>query len=200
MHIVRSFDVNKPGSSIEDLVGGVLGGSITQGSFRLDDELEIRPGLPTRQKNRLRMRELYTEVLSLHVGGGPVKEAQPGGLVGVGTLLDPSLTKSDGLVGSLVGEPGALPPVLDDLSLEYSLFENVVGSVDQQKVAGIARGEKLLLNIGTSKTMGDVADVRGGRIEANLSIPVCGEEGDRITISRRIGSRWRLIGVGTLRG
>ena len=43
MYIVRSFDVNKPGTAIEDMVGGVIGGSITQGSFHLEDEIEIRP-------------------------------------------------------------------------------------------------------------------------------------------------------------
>jgi translation initiation factor 2 subunit 3 len=200
MHIIRSFDVNRPGTLIEDIVGGVLGGSITQGKFIMGDEVEIRPGLPTRQKGKIRMHELFTEIMSLHVGGTEVDEALPGGLAGVGTMLDPSLTKSDGLVGSLAGKPGTLPPILETLELEYDLFENVVGSRKEEKVAGIAKGEKLLLNISTAKTMGDVSNVKRGILEAQLSIPVCGDIGDRIAISRRIGGRWRLIGVGTLRG
>jgi translation initiation factor 2 subunit 3 len=200
MHIIRSFDVNRPGTLIEDMVGGVLGGSITQGKFEMDDEIEIRPGLPLRQKGRIKMHELFTEIMSLHVGGNSVDEALPGGLAGVGTMLDPSLTKSDGLVGSLVGKPGTLPSVLDDFEIEYSLFENVVGSRREEKVAGIAKGEKLLLNIGTAKTMGDVNNVKRGIMESKLSIPVCGEPGNRIAISRRIGGRWRLIGIGTLKG
>jgi len=200
MHIIRSFDVNKPGTPIEELVGGVVGGSVYQGSFHVDDEVEIRPGLPTREKNRIKMRELYTEITSLHVGGGPVDEALPGGLVGVGTLLDPSLTKSDGLVGSLIGEPDTLPPVRDELGLDIRLFDTVVGSREMEKVSSIAKGESLLFNIGTAKTMGNVAQVSKDHLEARLSIPICGEEGDRVAISRRVGGRWRLIGVGTLRG
>ena len=200
MHIIRSFDVNKPGLPIEELVGGVVGGSIAQGSFKVGDEIEIRPGLPQREKRKLKMRELHTEIQSLHVGGGPVKEALPGGLVGVGTMLDPSLTKSDGLVGSLIGRPDKLPPVLGDLSLDVTLFDTVVGSREMQKVDAIAKGENLLINIGTAKTMGAVTDVSKDHLEAGLTIPVCGEEGDRAAISRRIGARWRLIGVGTLRG
>ena len=200
MHIIRSFDVNKPGTPIEKLVGGVVGGSIIQGRFRVGDEIEIRPGLPIREKNRLKMHELYTEITSLHVGGGPVEEALPGGLVGVGTMLDPSLTKSDGLVGSLVGKVETLPPVLDELSLDIKLFDTVVGSRDMQKVDSIAKGERLLLNIGTAKTMIAVTAVSKDHVEAKLTIPVCGDEGDRVAISRRIGGRWRLIGVGTLRG
>jgi translation initiation factor 2 subunit 3 len=200
MHIIRSFDVNNPGTPIEDLRGGVLGGSIYQGKFSVGDEVEIRPGLPTREKNRLKMRELFTEITSLHVGGGSVQEAMPGGLVGVGTMLDPSLTKSDGLVGSLVGKPGTLPVVRDELSIDVKLFDSVVGSREQEEVAKIAKGEKLLLNIGTSKTMADVGLVKKDYFEAKLSIPICGEETDRVAISRRLQGRWRLIGAGTLSG
>ncbi len=198
MYIVRSFDVNRPGTPIEEMVGGVLGGSITQGSFNIGDEVEIRPGLPQRQKNRIKMRELFTKITSLHVGGTKVDEALPGGLAGVGSMLDPSLTKSDGLVGSLIGQPGTLPPVLEVLNLEYYLFDSVVGSMQEEKVAQIAKGEKLLLNVGTAKTMGEVTDIKKKNLEATLSIPVCAIPGDRVALSRRIGGRWRLIGVGTL--
>ena len=200
MYIIRSFDVNKPGTPIADVVGGVLGGSITQGSFSIGDEIEIRPGLPTRQKNRVKMKELFTEITSLHVGGTAVEMAVPGGLAGMGTMLDPSITKSDGLVGSLAGKPGTLPPVIDKLELNYELFENVVGSKEAEKVAKVAKGEKLLLNLGTAKTMGEVINVRKAVMETDLSIPVCGLSGDRVAISRRIGGRWRLIGVGTISG
>ena len=199
MHIIRSFDVNKPGTSIEEISGGVVGGSIVYGKFSVGEEVEIQPGLPIREKNRLKMHELYTEITSLHAGGGAVNEALPGGLVGVGTTLDPSLTKSDGLVGSMIGEPGTLPPVLSDINLDVRLFETVVGSREMEKVASIARSERLLLNNGTAKTMGMVSKVSKDYLEAKLTIPVCGEEGDRVALSRRIGGRWRLIGIGVLK-
>jgi translation initiation factor 2 subunit 3 len=199
MYIVRSFDVNVPGTPIEKLVGGVLGGSIIRGSFKSGEEIEIRPGLPTREKNRVKMQELFTEIISLHSGNRKVKEALPGGLVGVGTHLDPSLTKSDGLVGSLIGKPGTLPSVIAEINLDVQLFDTVVGSRDMEKVASIAKGERLLMNIGTAKTMGTVTKVSKEYLEATLTIPVCGEVNDRVALSRRIGSRWRLIGVGTLK-
>jgi translation initiation factor 2 subunit 3 len=69
-----------------------------------------------------------------------------------------------------------------------------------EKVSSVAKGERLLLNVGTAKTMGTVTKVSKDYLEASLTIPVCGEIGDRVAISRRIGSRWRLIGVGTLKG
>ena len=44
MHVLLSFDVNKPGASIEEIKGGVIGGALTQGEFKVDDEIEIKPG------------------------------------------------------------------------------------------------------------------------------------------------------------
>ena len=198
MHIIRSFDVNNPGTSFEDLEGGVLGGSIYQGSFKVGDEVEIRPGLPIKVKDRLKMRELTTEITSLHVGDMAVEEALPGGLVGVGTLLDPSVSKSDGLVGSLLGKPGTLPAIREEISLNVKLFDSVIGSREQEAVAKIAKGEKLLFNVGTAKTMVDITSIKKDHVEAKLSIPICGEETDRVAISRKIGGRWRLIGAGVL--
>ena len=45
MHVLRSFDINKPGSKIANIKGGVIGGSLTEGQFNIGDEIEIKPGL-----------------------------------------------------------------------------------------------------------------------------------------------------------
>ncbi|KAF4711203.1 Eukaryotic translation initiation factor 2 subunit 3, partial [Perkinsus olseni] len=45
MIIIRSFDVNKPGQDAEELMGGVAGGSILKGVLKVGDEIEIRPGV-----------------------------------------------------------------------------------------------------------------------------------------------------------
>ena len=44
MYVARSFDVNKPGTRPKDLKGGVIGGSLLQGVFRVGEEVEISPG------------------------------------------------------------------------------------------------------------------------------------------------------------
>ena len=44
MYIVRSFDVNKPGADVEDLIGGIIGGSIVSGKVKLNDDIEINVG------------------------------------------------------------------------------------------------------------------------------------------------------------
>ncbi|MGC8849963.1 MAG: translation initiation factor IF-2 subunit gamma [Candidatus Bathyarchaeia archaeon] len=195
MYILRSFDVNKPGTEAEDLVGGVVGGSIVQGIFRVGDVMEIRPGVRMEKDGKPYYRQLQTEVRSLQIGAGPVSEARPGGLVGVGTSLDPSVTKSDSLVGNIIGR-GELPPVLDKLTLKVKLFERVVGTDELLKVEKIRTGEALVLNVATAVTAGVVTSARDEEVEVALKKPVCVEEDSKVAISRRVGGGWRLIGYG----
>lgn len=199
MHVVRSFDVNKPGTHAKELAGGVLGGTILQGKFSVDDEIEIRPGIRTTRHGRTSYEPLSTEITTLHTGGREVKEAQCGGLMGIGTLLDPSLTKADGLTGNLVGKPGMLPPTLSELTLETHLFERAVGTKELVDVEKVRTNENLLLDIGTSITAGNVASAKGDLITLKLTRPVTAEKGTRAAISRKITGRWRLIGYGILK-
>lgn len=198
MYVVRSFDVNKPGTPVENLVGGVVGGSILQGKFRVGEDIEIRPGIGSPSARGM-YEPLLTKITSLHAGGRSVEEAVCGGLVGVGTLLDPSLTKADGLSGNVVGKPDMLPPTRYDLTIETHLFERVVGAKEQTEVKQISAGETLLLDVGTAITTGSVINVRGGNIELKLARPVCAEENSRVAISRKIMGRWRLIGYGIIK-
>jgi translation initiation factor 2 subunit 3 len=189
MYIARSFDVNKPGTSPQDLMGGVIGGSLLCGQLRVGDEIEIKPGITT--------EVLEADVYSLHAGATELQVATPGGLVAIGTRLDPSLTKSDSLSGSVVGVPGVLPPLWKQLELQVHLLERAIGTKDEVEITEIKRGEILMLNVGTSKTIGTVTKP-GETIEMDLKLPICAEVRERAAISRRIGARWRLIGYGII--
>ncbi len=199
MHVVRSFDVNKPGTGIEDLLGGVIGGSIFQGTFDVGEEIEIQPGISSPGEKVASYEPLSTEIVSLHAGGRPVKKARCGGLVGVGTLLDPALTKADGLIGNLVGKPGTLPPTRCDLALDMHLLKRVVGTKEMIEVKRVGIGETLLLDVGTLPTVGKVSHIKGDTVDLTLSRPVCAEEASRIAVNRKIAGRWRLIGYGTIK-
>lgn len=200
MFIARSFDVNKPGTPPERLVGGVIGGAIMHGIFRVGDEIEIKPGLAVKKPGgRIEYTPLYTTIESLRFGSIEVEEAKPGGLVAIGTSLDPSVTKSDNLVGNIVGRPGETPPVLDTLRVEYNLLERVVGMKEEVRVEPIRRGEMLMLTVGTAITLGTAINVSKDTVEVRLRRPVVGWEGARVAISRRIHGRWRLVGWGILK-
>jgi len=199
MYVLRSFEVNKPGTDIEDILGGVVGGSIVQGIFRVGDQIEIKPGIPVHEGGKTRYERLITTVRSLSVSRGQVQEATSGGLVGIGTDLDPSLTKSDGLVGSVAGKLDTLPTSLEKVTLEVKLFEKVVGTELAVQVERIRTNEALVLNIGTTVTSGIVTSARENLADIALKKPVCAEAESKVAISRRIADSWRLIGFGTLR-
>jgi translation initiation factor 2 subunit 3 len=195
MHVLRSFDVNKPGTPIKGVKGGIIGGALIQGEFELEEEIEIRPGLLDEKKGRY--EPMTSQISTLGTGAGLVEVVKPGGLVAIGTRLDPTFTKSDSLIGSVIGRPGTLPKDVEDVTVETYLFDTAVGTADMVKVEPIKVREPLRLNIGTSAAVGTVTNVRDGKIEVKLKKPVCLMPKSRVAVSRRIAERWRLIGSGT---
>ncbi len=195
MHVLRSFDVNKPGTLIKNIRGGVIGGSLVQGKFKVGDEIEIKPGI-VNSKNKY--DPIQTEIVSLGTGAGIVEAVKPGGLVAIGTKLDPSLTRSDSFIGSIIGKPGTLPENSTKAILKTSLFDLAVGSQEETKVLPIQKAENLRLNIGTAPILSKVSNVKGNSICVEFKRPVCLFKGSNVAISRRIADRWRLIGAGVV--
>jgi translation initiation factor 2 subunit 3 len=196
--VARSFDINKPGTSPSKIRGGVIGGSLTRGILKVGDEIEVAPGAKLEKDGKTKYVVLKTKVTSLYCGLEKLEEAGPGGLIAIGTELDPAVTKADNLVGRVVGRPDQLPPVLERLKMKINLLDRVVGSSDEAMVEPIKVKEPLMLNVGTATTVGLVLSVAGGEAEVVLKLPVCAESGGRVAISRRVGGRWRLIGHGVL--
>jgi translation initiation factor 2 subunit gamma (aeIF-2g) len=198
MYVARSFDVNKPGTKPEDLKGGVVGGSIIQGVFRVGDEIEISPGIMQTKGNKKIYAPIYSKISSIISGNMELEEKGPGGLVGIGTYLDPYITKGDNLVGQIVGKRGTLPKPVSTLRLKARVLDKVVGSQNEMKVDKIGKQETLLLNVATAVTVGTVTQTKGDIIELELKYPVIALQGQNVAISRRIQNRWRLIGSGTV--
>jgi translation initiation factor 2 subunit 3 len=198
MFVARSFDINRPGTTWEDLKGGVVGGSLVDGTLEAGEEIELRPGREVEEGGQSEWRPITTEVRSLQAGSQSVEVARPGGLLGVGTGLDPSLTKGDALAGQVAGEPGSLPPTLESFEMDVELLDRVVGE-ENEEIEDISTGEPLMLTVGTATTVGAVTSARAGECEVSLKRPVCAESGAKIAINRRVGARWRLIGIGTLK-
>jgi len=198
MYVARSFDINRPGTTWDGLLGGVLGGSLVQGELDVDEDIELRPGREVEEEGQTEWRSVSTTVRSLQAGGENVDAASPGGLLGVGTGLDPSLTKGDALAGQVAGPPETLPPTWDSFTMDVDLLERLVGAEEGETIDEINTGEPLMLTVGTATTVGSVTSARDGECDVQLKRPVCAPEGSKIAINRRVGARWRLIGVGTL--
>ncbi|MBL7055676.1 translation initiation factor IF-2 subunit gamma [Candidatus Woesearchaeota archaeon] len=198
MFVARSFDINKPGTIPKDLTGGVLGGTMKQGTLKKGQEIEIRPGRSNVEKNKEVWKPIKAKIVDLKYGGISVDGISPGGTAGILTSLDPSVVKSDKLLGSVVGLQGKMPDVLYDITLKPYLLERAVGTKEELKVDQIKIGETLMLNINSAATVGIVTSTKKKNIMCKLKIPVCAETNSRATISRKIGNRFRLIGYGEI--
>ena len=198
MLVARSFDINKPGITFDRLVGGVFGGSLRQGMLKVGDTIEIKPGRSVTEKNQMLWKPITTKIASLNSGGAELKSVVPSGSIGVLTSLDPSIVKSDQLTGSIVGMPGKLPPVWNELVLDVHLLQRVVGTKEELNVEPVKMNETLMLNVNSAATVGIAVELKKNKIKCRLKLPVCADDGSRVTISRKIGNRFRLIGYGEI--
>ncbi len=194
MYVARSFDVNKPGAEIAKLKGGVLGGSLIQGTLKVGDEIEMLPGIAKKGKEKETIEPIVLKIGALMAGGEPVQEARPGGLIGIATGLDPAVAKSDHLTGNILGKKGTLPPVLSEVEMEYSLLKR-----EGFDNPALKMGEPIVVSAGTATSVGAIVKLKGGSVFLKLKRPICAEKKSKIAITRRLGQRWRLAGFGILK-
>lgn len=198
LSVIRSFDVNKPGCIIKNLRGGVIGGSVSCGIFKINDTIEIRPGLVSRsQSGRLTYKPIMSKITTLYSEKTSLNTISPGGLVAMGTTMDPTLTKQDRLVGQTVGLVGHLPNVYIKLEINYFLLRRLLGT--RKKVSKLKNGENISLSISTCTMGGKILAIRNDAVKILLKSFICATIGDKISCSRRIDGKWRLIGWGNIR-
>ena len=212
MIVIRSFFTNKAGEDVRNLKGGIAGGSILQGCLKVGDDVEIRPGVLEKIDNKPVCRIRRSKVVSLKAEENELAYAVPGGLIGVGLTLDPSLCRNDKLQGQVLGQPGTLPEIYLSFTVHFTLFKHllgVVGKASLTRITPLLMNEYVQLNVGSTSTNATVIGItkieptKGAADEGSgvkgfaafrLSNPVCTQLGERIAISRRIERTWRLIG------
>eukprot|EP00245_Coleochaete_scutata_P014263 TRINITY_DN6025_c3_g1_i2.p1 TRINITY_DN6025_c3_g1~~TRINITY_DN6025_c3_g1_i2.p1 ORF type:complete len:335 (+),score=80.57 TRINITY_DN6025_c3_g1_i2:152-1156(+) len=204
MIVIRSFDVNKPGAEVDDIKGGVAGGSILKGVLRVGQKIEVRPGIVTKDGDGgIKCTPIFSRIMSLFAEQNVLQFAVPGGLIGVGTTVDPTLTRADRLVGQVLGAVGKLPDVFVELEVNFFLLRRLLGvrtkgTEKQGKVTKLAKAEVLMLNIGSMSTGARVLAVKNDVAKLQLTAPVCTKSGEKVALSRRVEKHWRLIGWGQI--
>jgi translation initiation factor 2 subunit 3 len=119
--IIRSFDANKPGTEVDDIQGGIAGGSIMCGVLKVGMEIEIRPGIVSKNEDgSVRCLPLTSRIVALRADENALQYAIPGGLIGVGTKIDPTLCRSDRMVGQVLGIKSHMPAIYTELQLRFS--------------------------------------------------------------------------------
>jgi len=110
MICIRSFDINKPGSDILKLSGGVIGGTILRGMLKIGDRINIYPGMIRRipiedkilEGPEFKYEPIIGTVLSIKSETNELNYAISGGLLGIQLTIDPAFARNDHLVGGLV--------------------------------------------------------------------------------------------------
>lgn len=196
--IARSFDINKPGTQINNLHGVVLGGALKQGTLKVGDSIEIKPGFSYKKQNQTHYKTLTTKIVSMQKGPYKTETATPGGSLAIETELDSSLGKADSLSGGIVSLTGKLPEITEHLKIKYSLFKTVIGDNEHESIQEPKTNELLMLSINTSITVGQVIKTTKEELELSLKIPIVPLQGESIGIARNFNGHWRLIGVGEI--
>ncbi len=177
MNILRSFDINKPGTDIKTINGGVIGGSIQSGQLNPGDTIYISPGHDN---------PLQTKVVSIFSEKTELSTASYGGLISLQTTLDPNLTINDRLVGNLISKEPI--PMFDKLYLNCKWLRSV-----KVKIEG---GTELVLNIHSVTVLANIVNkVNRSNIEVKLERTIACDYTDLVFISMAVKSKQSLCGV-----
>jgi len=203
--VVRSFDINRPGTEVKGLKGGVAGGTLLRGILRVGELVEIRPGIIYFDKTgEKKVEPLYSRIISLRTEENNLLYAIPGGLIAAGLKLDPELTRKNKLKGKIIGHPGKLPEIKAIIKVKVHLLKRLLGvkkgNPNSVYVEEIKLMEVLLVNAGSTSVGGVVDDIKGDKsdiITFKLESPICCDIGEKVAISRKLTS-WRLIGWGEI--
>lgn len=181
--IARSFDANKPGTKPDELSGGVVGGSMIRGTLKKGEVATLKPILVDGK-----YMEIKTKIRMVKRDSEEFESATPGGLVALQTSLDPSLAKSDKLVGCIAGF-GKMPETITSFKACYKAFEGYE----------IKTNDNLLVTCRNSRSTGIVKSINQKEMQVELRSPLCADVGNKVSYSKLIEQKWRLVGWGIIR-
>lgn len=188
--ITRSFDINKSNVEWFDVKGGVIGGTLTQGELKIGDEIEIRPGIISKDKSQ----PIITKILSLQTDGKNIDKINSGGLVAIGTDIDPYYCKGDMIIGNVVGKVGTLPPVYNEVTITFTKLELEGIDIKWEPILN----DVVSLQILNTNVDAKLIKVEDGILTFKLAKPVCIEANSKILVCKKIDSILKIVGYGTI--
>ena len=188
--ISRSFDVNHPHTYYTDIVGGVVGGSMLRGQFKVGDEIEICPGIVSNNNGILEWNPHHTIISSLKSDTIELTNVLPGGLIGIGTDIDPYYCKNDGMAGQMVGLKGKMPPTILTLTTTFEKIEFDGNSWEPKN------GANITVITGTYCCDGKITSFDDHNITIILQRPVCLDKENMIVLCEKTREAFHIVGCG----
>lgn len=175
--IIRSFDVNKPSTPADKITGAVVGGTIKTGSLKIGDKVKIIPGIVLANGQNYPI-EAYIE--SLKTDNTPLKIAYPGGLIGIGLSIDPTLSKEDRLVGNFIISPK------DQFNKIFKTCTITYNKYNPDSILDIKKGDSFICMLGSIKRNIVINWIKKDIRQLNFtsSIVMAGELNDSILITK----------------
>jgi len=183
--ISRTFDINKPGTLIQDIKGGVIGGALLQGKLKINDEIEIKPGIISKNDNT--WIPVKTKIIEIKSENNNLEEIIPGGLIAILTDIDPFYCKNDNFIGNVVGLVNDLPQVYTNISVNINLITFTDYKWNPKN------NDNVILQIGTSSCDAMITNCNKNNITFNLNKPVCINQGQHIIICKNIDRILRIV-------
>jgi translation initiation factor 2 subunit 3 len=189
MLVIRSFNINKERTKIEDLKGGVIGGSLLYGMINLNDELTIYPGYVKKNIDnggkKWTCYPLKSKALTINSGKNSLEYAIPGGLIGIQLDIDPSFTKNDELVGNVIYNKEKQDiKVYEEITLKYKKLTRKLTEYVIEYSKRFDVKDKLQINVNSNNIFSRIKSINEDHIELILERPICIEIGDVVTISK----------------
>jgi translation initiation factor 2 subunit 3 len=201
MNIIRSFNVNLPGTNIDNLKGGVVGGSIVKGKINIGDTIYILPGI-IYEKSYVPLKSV---IISIFSEKNSLESAICGGLIGIGLDIDPGLTGDDAIVGNVIKKNINCNPnngmyyVTNNITLKISYFEGISSAILESMRDNSTKG--VILNINMNNISGKInfeksegEDIYNFILEKAIYV----EKEDKITISIKNLDGLQIVGNGDL--
>jgi small GTP-binding protein len=194
--ISRSFDINKPGTNWDNMKGGVLGGCLIKGELKIGDEIEIRPGyINTDENGQIIHTSLKTKIISLKSETNDLDIVIPGGLIGIGTNLDPFYCKNDILAGNILVLINSIEPcIYNEINIQID-----INNIYYEEVWKPQNKQTIILQIGNSTCSAVIIKILDNNIKVKLDQPMCIPSNQNIMICNNKNGLIKLIGSGILR-
>ena len=191
--ISRSFDINRVNIKYDDINGGVIGGSLIGGNFKIGDEIEILPGIISKKPTgELYNKPHYTKIISLKSETTELESITSGGVIGIGTDVDPFYCKNDNMIGMIAGLKGTLPPVYYEITMIY----NNIKFDSEDSV--YYKHKKMTIIVGTNNIDGEIDQFDETHIKLKLNKPACISNDSIIVLCDRTSGNFQICSYGYL--
>ena len=185
---------------------GTLYGILQKGIFKLGDNVEILPGICLKIKNKeIRHCPIYGKITILQNEKNLSNYIIPGGLVNIGVQIDSEVCKNNKLEGCVMNLQEKGGNVYYKIGVKCHLLRKLI-KIEKKEighnleyVTDLKKGEVVLLNINFISVGGHIISIKQNNFDEiciELKRPICLEISDKIILSRKMGSIWRIIGWG----